>query len=71
MVAIGTDFDLMDAIHRSAGIITEEGGLLSHASVVSREMKKPCIIGVNNATGIIKDVDKIILDSKKGIITIL
>lgn len=71
MVAIGTDFDLMDAIHRSAGIITEEGGLLSHASVVSREMKKPCIIGVNNATGIIKDGDRIILDSKKGIITIL
>jgi phosphohistidine swiveling domain-containing protein len=71
MVAIGTDFDLMDAIHRSAGIITEEGGLLSHASVESREMKKPCMIGVNNATGIIKDGDRIILDSKKGIITII
>lgn len=70
MVAIGTDFDLMDAIHRSVGIITEEGGLLSHASVVCREMKKPCIIGVNNATGIIKDGDKIILDSKKGLVTI-
>lgn len=71
MVAIGTDFDLMDAIHRSAGIITEEGGLLSHASVVGREMKKPCVIGVNNATGIIQDGDRIILDSKKGIITII
>lgn len=70
MVAAGTDFDLMDAIHRSAGIITEEGGLLSHASVVSREMKKPCVIGVNNATEIIQDGDRIILDSKKGIITI-
>lgn len=71
MVAIGTDFDLMDAIHRSAGIITEEGGLLSHASVVSREMKKPCLIGVSNATEIIKDGDKIILDSQKGIVTII
>lgn len=71
MVAIGTDFDLMDAIHRSAGIITEEGGLLSHASVVSREMKKPCVIGVNNATRIIQNGDRIILDSKKGIITII
>jgi phosphohistidine swiveling domain-containing protein len=70
LVAIGTDFDLMDAIHRSAGIITEEGGLLSHASVVSREMKKPCIIGVSNATSLIKDGDHLILDSKKGIITI-
>lgn len=71
MVAIGTDFDLMDAIHRSAGIITEEGGLLSHASVVSREMKKPCIIGVNNATVLIQDEDRIILDSQKGTITII
>jgi phosphohistidine swiveling domain-containing protein len=71
MVAIGTDFDLMDAIHRSAGIITEEGGLLSHASVVSREMKKPCVIGVEGATGTIKDGDKIILDSEKGTITII
>lgn len=71
MVAIGTDFDLMDAIHRSAGVITEEGGLLSHASVVCREMKKPCIIGVNNATGIIKDKDRIILDSRTGTVTII
>ena len=70
MVAIGTDFDLLDAIYRSAGIITEEGGLLSHASVVSREMGKPCLIGVDNATAIIHDGDRIILDSKKGIIII-
>lgn len=53
MVAVGTDFDLMDAIHRSAAVITEEGGLLSHASVVCRELKKPCCIGVKNATSIL------------------
>jgi phosphohistidine swiveling domain-containing protein len=70
MVAIGTDFDLMDAIHRSAGIITEEGGLLSHASVVSREMSKPCLIGVENATTVIRDGDSIVLDSQNGIIKI-
>lgn len=71
MVAIGTDFDLMDAIHRSAGIITEEGGLLSHASVVCREMNKTCLIGVKNATKILKDGDKILLDSKHGKVVIL
>ena len=70
MVAVGTDFDLLDAIHRSTGVITEEGGLLSHASVVCREMKKACLIGVKDATNAIKDGDLIILDSKKGKVTI-
>lgn len=71
MISIGTDFDLMDAMHRSAGVVTEEGGLLSHASVVCREMKKTCLIGVKDATNIIKDGDRVILDSKNDKITIL
>lgn len=70
MVAIGTDFDLMDAIQRSSAVITEEGGLLSHASVVCRELKKPCCIAVENATTIIKDGQKIHLDAEKGLIKI-
>lgn len=70
MVAIGTDFDLMDAIQRSAAVITEEGGLLSHASVVCREMGKPCCIGVKNAVRILKDGTLITLNSSKGEIII-
>lgn len=71
LIAVGTDFDLMDAIQRSAGVVTEEGGLLSHAAVVCREMRKPCIINVHNATSLIKDGDILVLDSKNGVITIL
>jgi len=71
MVAIGTDFDVLEAMHLSAGIITEEGGLLSHASVVSREINKPCCIGVANATQILKDNMQVNLDSANGVITIL
>lgn len=71
LVAIGTDFDLLEAMHLSAGIITEEGGLLSHASVVSREMKKPCCIGVKDATRILKDGMYVELDATKGVIKIL
>lgn len=70
MVAIGTDFDLMDAIQRSAAVITEEGGFLSHASVVCRELKKPCCIAVENATTRIKDGSRIQLDAEKGVIKI-
>lgn len=70
MVAIGTDFDLMDAIQRSSAVITEEGGLLSHASVVCRELGIPCCIGVKDATHILQDNRKIVLDAGQGLISI-
>lgn len=70
MVAIGTDFDLIDAMQKSAAVITEEGGLLSHASVVCREMSKPCCIGVKDATIKLKDGYNITLDADNGIIKI-
>ena len=71
MVAIGTDFDLIEIMNLSSGIITEEGGLLSHASVVSRELSKPCLIGVESATTILKDGDRIRLDAINGHVEIL
>jgi phosphohistidine swiveling domain-containing protein len=66
MVAIGTDFDLLEIMNISGGIITEEGGLLSHASVVSRELKKPCLIGVANATKLLNDGDQLSLEATDG-----
>lgn len=66
MVAIGTDFDLIEIMNMSSGIITEEGGLLSHASVVSRELKKPCLIGVEGATVTLHDGDFVKLDAIAG-----
>lgn len=71
MVAIGTDFDLLEIMNLCSAIITEEGGLLSHASVVSREMLKPCLIGVENATKIFKDDDMLRLDATNGRIYII
>lgn len=71
MVAIGTDFDLLEIMNISGGIITEEGGLLSHASVVSRELKKPCLIGVNKATQLFHDNDRVRLDASAGSIEML
>jgi phosphohistidine swiveling domain-containing protein len=70
MVAIGTDFDLIEIMNMSGGIITEEGGLLSHASVVSRELNKPCLIGVSNATKEFKDGDFVTLNATDGTITL-
>ena len=71
LIAYGTDFDFMNAIVKSNGIITEEGGILSHASVISRELKKPCIIAFKGITKLIKDGDLIELNAEEGSVKII
>lgn len=71
MIAIGTDFDLIEAMYRSSAVVTEEGGILSHASVVCRELKKPCCIGVKDATRLLKDGQMVRVDATQGTIDIL
>ncbi len=71
MIAIGTDFDLIEAMYRSAAVITEEGGILSHASVVCRELGKPCCIGVKDATRLLRDGQRIRADATHGTITFI
>ncbi len=71
LVAYGTDFDFMNAIVKSSGIITEEGGILSHASVISRELKKPCIIALKGVTKLIKAGDLIELDAERGTVKVI
>jgi len=56
---------------RSAGIITNEGGILCHAAIMSREFQKPCIIGTRNATDVFATGDVIFLDADDGIAKIL
>jgi phosphoenolpyruvate synthase/pyruvate phosphate dikinase len=55
-------------MQKSGGIITNEGGLLSHAAIVSREMKKPCVIGTKISTQVFKDGDLVEVDAENGIV---
>ncbi len=61
------------AMEKAAAIVTDEGGLLSHAAIVARELKKPCIIGTKHATKTLKDGDLVEVDASKstGFIKIL
>jgi len=47
--------DMVPAMVRSAGIVTNEGGMTCHAAIVSRELGIPCIVGTTNATEILKE----------------
>ena len=60
--------EMMVAIEKAAAIITDEGGITSHAAIVSRELKIPCIIGTKIATKVLKDGDQVEVDANTGII---
>lgn len=66
LIAIQTTPDLLGAMKKSAAVVTEEGGLLCHAAIVSRELKIPCIVGVKKATDILKDGDLVEMDADVG-----
>ena len=52
----------------AAAIVTDDGGITCHAAIVSRELKKPCIIGTKIATKIFKDGDMLEVDADHGIV---
>lgn len=51
---------------KSSAIITDDGGILSHAAITAREMKKPCVIGTKIATKVLKDGDSVEVDANRG-----
>ncbi len=63
--------DFVSIMRRVGAIVTDEGGLLCHASIVARELKKPCIVGTKFATQVLKDGDLVEVDANKGIVKIL
>ncbi|MBD3252491.1 hypothetical protein GF386_02065 [Candidatus Pacearchaeota archaeon] len=71
LVTSMTSPDYITAMKKASAIITDEGGLTSHAAIVARELNKPCIIGTKFATEILKNGDNVEVDADKGNIVIL
>jgi len=63
-----TSPDMVVAMAKSVAIVTDEGGLTAHASIVGREMGLPVIVGTLNATKILHDGQKITVDAFKGVV---
>lgn len=64
-----TDPGWVYLITRAKGVIAEKGSLLSHTAIISRELKKPAVVGVKNITRILKTGDIVELDATNGKIT--
>jgi len=59
------------AMKKAAAIVTNEGGVTSHAAIVSRELGIPCVIGTKIATEVLHDGDLVEVDANHGKVTIL
>lgn len=66
-----TDPSYVGLMKNSSAIITDIGGITCHASIVSRELRKPCIIGTKIATKVLKDGDLVEVNANEGIVKIL
>ena len=63
--------DIVPYLKNAKGLITDEGGITCHASIISRELNIPCVVGTKIASKVLNDGDLVKLNADKGIIQIL
>ena len=68
LVAHSTTPELLLLCHKAIAIVADQGGMLSHAAIVSRELGIPCVIGTGDATLVFKDGDLVEVDADNGIV---
>lgn len=61
-----TDKEMVKYIERASAVITEQGGLTSHAAIVGLNLNKPTIVGAEGATTVLKDGDLVTVDCITG-----
>lgn len=71
LVAPYTDPGWTPLFHSAKALVTEIGGMMTHGSVVAREYGIPTVVGVENATKILKDGQYVRVDGTKGYVQIL
>lgn len=68
LVTAMTTPDWVPVMRRAAAIVTDGGGMTSHAAIVSRELGLPCIVGARTATQSIRDGETITVDAAHGVV---
>jgi len=69
LVTTRTAPDWVPIMRRAAAIITDAGGMTSHAAIVSRELGLPCIVGARDATRTLRDGMTVTVDAREGVVT--
>lgn len=68
LVTMRTNPAWIEGMIKASALVTEVGGVISHAAIVSREMGLPCVVAVNKVTSILKDGQRIKVDGTEGVI---
>jgi len=71
IISEATEPDLLPALYKCAAVVTNRGGLLSHAAITAREIGICCIVGAKGATSFFGDGDIVEIDPSTGIIRLL
>jgi phosphohistidine swiveling domain-containing protein len=71
LIATMTTPEYLVVMGLAAAFVTDMGGMLCHAAIVSREMGKPCVVGTRIATQIFQDEDLVRVDASNGIVYLL
>ncbi len=71
IIVMNTGPDFVPVLSRVGAIVAEEGGITAHVSIISRELKVPCVVGIPHITQEIKDNDYLEVDANQGIVKIL
>ncbi len=66
LVAPTTSPDWVPVMRRAVGVVTDSGGLTSHAAIVARELGLPCVVGTSTATSVLHDGDLVTVDGLAG-----
>ena len=69
LVCPWTDPSWTPLLHLAAGVVTETGGVLSHAAIVARERRIPAVLGIAGATTTLHDATTITIDGTAGTVT--
>src|SRR5205085_155153 len=69
LVCAVTTPDYVPLMQKACAIVTDQGGILSHAAIVARELHKPCIVGTGNATQVLKNGETINVNADDGVVT--
>ncbi len=56
-------------MQKASAIVTDQGGILSHAAIIARELHKPCIVGTGTATKVLKNNELIVVHADEGFVT--
>ena len=71
LVCENTDVRYLPYMKVASAIVTDRGGMLSHAAIIARELKKPCIVGTQRATGVFHNGEAVEVNADKGIVEIV